>query len=123
MLNLPSEVEQDIKHFLKQIEHLSDVDACNTLELLIAKYLNFTESDFLLTKSNLCSIISTAKSNYTTLPTQVYLDGLENKNLLTQNGYLGTDELRIISIVQATIGELRKEKILGRPVKFNFKQF
>lgn len=121
MLNLPNEVEQDVVNFLAKLEHLDDEDSRKALRLLIAKYLNASESDFLLTKCNLFNITSQAKTNFVQLPAKVYLDGLENRHQLVQNG-CGGDELRMVSIIQAVIGELSREKILCRPVKFNFKK-
>lgn len=122
MTKLPDEVEQDIVNFMKKLENMRDLDIKEALRLMLAKHLQIMDADFLLTKHNLYNIISNAKSNFVKLPSIVYLDGLENKNQLIQGPTGDDDQLRIISIVQAVVGELRREKVLGRPVKFNFKK-
>ncbi len=122
MITLPYEAELDIINFMKKFEHMRDEDIKNVLRLMLAKYLQIVDSDFMLTRHNLHNIINDAKSNFTQLPSEVYLDGLENKHKLTQGNSRGDSELRTIAITQAVLGELRKEKVLGRPVKFNFKK-
>lgn len=122
MTELPEEVEQDITHFMKKLENMADKDIKETLRLMFAKHLQISNSDFLLTGNNLHNIISNAKDFFVKLPTVVYLDGLEDKNRLDQGIFKHDDQLRIISIAEAVIGELRRTKILGRPVKFNYKK-
>lgn len=122
MTKLPDEAEQDITNFMKKLDNMKDCDIKNALRMMLGKYLQIMDSDFLLTKHNLQNIISEAKSNFVNLPSEVYLDGLENKHKLTQGTTRDDNQLRIVSITQAVLGELRKEKILGRPVKFNFKK-
>ncbi len=122
MLKLPDEAEQDILNFMKKLDNLRDQDIKQALRLMIAKYLQITESDYMLTRHNLHDIINGAKTNYINLPVEVYLDGLQEKHKIKQGRLAEEDELRIISITQAVVCELRKQKVLGRPVKFNFKK-
>lgn len=121
MKKLPDEVEQDILNFIKKFDHMEEKDLKDALRLMFTKHLQIVESDFLLTGNNLYNIINKAKDNYIKLPSEVYLDGLEHKNRLTQGTSGNEDQLKAVCLVQATLEELRNEEILYRTIKFNFK--
>jgi hypothetical protein len=105
---LTEEMENDIRHFIEKCDNLNDNDKRELLRSILAKHLHLEGAEFNLTKFNFINIMSKSTKNFVDLAVKTRIQDKE----------LTPAQLPTYCIINATIDELRKEKILKKPVKF-----
>ena len=108
MVGLKEELERDIKDFVDKIDKMNDNDKLEALRNLFIKHLHLEEAEHFMNKFNFNAILASAKSHFVDLSNATHID--ESK--------LTPEQLPNYCVMLATIGELRKEKVLHKVVKF-----
>ena len=109
--NISEELDREIKAFLEKSDNMNSQDKLDALRNLFVKHMQLEESCYIMDNHNLFNIVSGAKNVFANdLPTTVSIQGKK----------VQYEEKRIISVISATIGELRRIKTLRKVVKFKF---
>lgn len=106
----PEIIERELKKFIEESANLNKQDKYTVLRAIFDKHLAMEKVDFQLTYGDFQEIINIAKANFanSTLPLKIS----------KRDVYHG--EAPNVSMVEAVIGFLNKNKLLKRLVKFDY---
>lgn len=110
--NITDELEADIKEFADNATDLDRQSRLEGLRKLFIKHMKLQDDEILFEYQNVFNVSNTCVNSFINQSGRVHISEIQ----------LSEHEKRSLAFMEATIGELRRLKILNKNIKFNFKE-